>query len=233
MAPIGARPSRAGRADLSHLHALELAAHVAKDELKERDLPPETFDYGGARHDRAPTPFVLRAAVGHGHAGSGACRRADAVAGLRHRSAQSACGVQEIEAGHGLDGVRHDRRPHLQRAAGLPSRSHRARRCGYHRELEPRQYGHDPLARVLDDPDGRERRRQVPVHLRDAARRGLARTEQYQDATKDDHAFQKTYMRLPFEVPDKRYRKTVAHHGGRRGCDASSTKEGIWQNCAR
>ena len=54
----------------------------------------------------------------------------------------------------------------------------------------------------------------------------LRRYEQYQDATKDDHAFQKRYMRLPFEVPDKRYRKTIATMQGDEGITAS-TKEGL------
>ena len=35
----------------------------------------------------------------------------------------------------------------------------------------------------------------------------LRRYEQYLEATKDDHAFQKGYMTLPFEVPDMRFRK--------------------------
>ena len=54
----------------------------------------------------------------------------------------------------------------------------------------------------------------------------LRRYEQYQDATKDDHAFHKRYMRLPFEVPDKRYRKTIATMQGDEGI-TPSTKEGL------
>ena len=38
----------------------------------------------------------------------------------------------------------------------------------------------------------------------------LKRQDQYADAVADDHAFQKKYMSLPFDVPDARFRKTVA-----------------------
>ena len=31
---------------LQHLHSMKLAAHVAKAELKKRDISPEVFDFG-------------------------------------------------------------------------------------------------------------------------------------------------------------------------------------------
>ena len=38
----------------------------------------------------------------------------------------------------------------------------------------------------------------------------LCREAQYRDAQANDHAFQKRYMSLPFEVPDSAFKKTVA-----------------------
>jgi acetyl-CoA acetyltransferase len=54
----------------------------------------------------------------------------------------------------------------------------------------------------------------------------LRREAQYRDALADDHAFQKRYMTLPFEVPDPAYRKTVATITGDEGINFS-TAEGL------
>ena len=54
----------------------------------------------------------------------------------------------------------------------------------------------------------------------------LRREEQYGDALKDESAFQKRYMSLPFEVPDKRYRRTQTTVEGDIGPSAS-TAEGL------
>ena len=43
----------------------------------------------------------------------------------------------------------------------------------------------------------------------------LRRLEQYGDALADDSAFLKRFMTLPFDVPDPRFKKTVAHHDWR------------------
>lgn len=45
----------------------------------------------------------------------------------------------------------------------------------------------------------------------------LARYAQYDDALKDERAFQKRYMKLPFEVPDPRFRRTIATLEGDEG----------------
>jgi acetyl-CoA acetyltransferase len=54
----------------------------------------------------------------------------------------------------------------------------------------------------------------------------LRREAQYRDALADDHAFQKRYMTLPFEVPDPAFRKTAATIAGDEGI-SSSTAEGL------
>lgn len=43
------------------------------------------------------------------------------------------------------------------------------------------------------------------------------RFEQYQDALKDDHAFQRRYMPLPFDVPDAAFRKVTGKVDGDEG----------------
>lgn len=54
----------------------------------------------------------------------------------------------------------------------------------------------------------------------------VMRYAQYADATANGHAFQKRYMRLPFEVPDKSFRRTVAVLEGDEGIHAT-TAEGL------
>jgi acetyl-CoA acetyltransferase len=54
----------------------------------------------------------------------------------------------------------------------------------------------------------------------------LRRQEQYGDALKDDRAFQKRYMTLPFEVPSANYKKTVGMLEGDEGI-VTSTVEGL------
>jgi acetyl-CoA acetyltransferase len=54
----------------------------------------------------------------------------------------------------------------------------------------------------------------------------LRRQEQYQDALKDDNAFQKRYMTLPFDVPTPNFRKVKGSLNGDEGITLS-TAEGL------
>lgn len=54
----------------------------------------------------------------------------------------------------------------------------------------------------------------------------LSRYAQYQDALADDRAFQKRYMRLPFDVPGSKFDKTVKRIDGDEGIFAT-LKEGL------
>ena len=53
----------------------------------------------------------------------------------------------------------------------------------------------------------------------------LRRYEQYRDATADEHAFQKRFMRFPFAVPDKRFTKTVKTLDGDEGIHDTSAEK--------
>jgi len=54
----------------------------------------------------------------------------------------------------------------------------------------------------------------------------LRRHDQYQDALANDHAFQKRFMTLPFEVPDNRFRKTISILSSDEGV-AAANAEGL------
>ncbi|WP_077000003.1 thiolase family protein [Variovorax sp. KK3] len=54
----------------------------------------------------------------------------------------------------------------------------------------------------------------------------LLRYEQYAAALANDHAFHRRYMQLPFEVPDARFKKSIATLSGDEGIHAT-TREGL------
>jgi acetyl-CoA acetyltransferase family protein len=54
----------------------------------------------------------------------------------------------------------------------------------------------------------------------------LRRHQQYQDAVKDNHAFQRRYMTLPFDVPDARFKKSTVQIAGDDGIHPT-TAEGL------
>jgi len=54
----------------------------------------------------------------------------------------------------------------------------------------------------------------------------LRRRQQYQDAVKDNHAFQRRYMPLPFDVPDARFKKSNTQISGDEGIHPT-TAEGL------
>ncbi len=54
----------------------------------------------------------------------------------------------------------------------------------------------------------------------------LRRHQQYQDAVKDNHAFQRRYMSLPFDVPDARFKKSATQIAGDEGIHPT-TLEGL------
>jgi acetyl-CoA acetyltransferase len=84
----------------------------------------------------------------------------------------------------------------------------------------------DPFAKVAMVQTGENAARLHGITTSEQNEVTLLRYAQYQDALADDHAFQRTYMRLPFDVPDARLRKTVAQLRGDEGIHAT-TREGL------
>ena len=70
-------------------------------------------------------------------------------------------------------------------------------------------FGHDPHAKIamIDTAENVARKWQITKEEQHEV--VLRRYDQYCDATANDHAFQKRYMILPFEVPDQNFTKTM------------------------
>jgi len=228
--PYGAywsTPFAKWQGSLAHLHSLQFAAHVAKHEMAKRDISPEVFDHGvfGMTTPQQATfhglPWLM-SEIGAPQAGGALVSQACAT-GARCISSSA----QEVELGmaecslsvssdrtsnapvviypnpHGVDGAPDQERWFLDNITGSPlvpfadmSMVVTAENCAREWQITTEEQ-HDVVAR---------------------------RFEQYQDATADDHAFQKRYMSLPFEVPDQRFRKTMTTMEGDEGIYAT-TKE--------
>jgi acetyl-CoA acetyltransferase len=87
-------------------------------------------------------------------------------------------------------------------------------------------FGHDPYAQVAMVGTAENVARKWQITMDEQHDVVAQRYEQYCDSTADDHAFQKRYMRLPFEVPDQKFRKTVATMTGDEGV-FETTREGL------
>ncbi len=211
---------------LASLHSVKFAAHVATHELGKRDIPVETFDFGvlgittPQQHSFYGSPWLM-GMLGAGNVGGPTVSQACATS---VRSMLAA--VQEIETDMATCALaiccdRTSNGPHIYYPApnGIGGTGD-SENC--------------VLDNMMTDPLGNHSMIQTAENV--AARYQLSteqqhelvlrREEQYQDALADQCAFQKRYMTLPFDVPNAKFRKTVATLHGDEGI-AASTAEGL------
>ena len=225
--PYGAywsTPFARWQGSLAHLHALEFAAHIARDELKRRDIAPDAFDHGvlgttvPQLHSFFGLPWVM-GMLGAPNVPGPTINQACAT-GVRCLAA----GQQEIAAGDAgavlaITADRISNGPHLyypdpQGAGGT----------GQAENWVMDNFSHDPFAKVamIDTAENVAKRWQITTaEQHDVV---LMRYRQYEDARADDHAFQKRYMSLPFAVPDKRLRKQIGTLEGDEGVHATNAE---------
>lgn len=211
---------------LSHLNSVELAAHVAKAEMADRGIAMDDLDYGvlGMTVPQQSSFYGLpwlTGMMGADHVGGPTIAQACATSA---RCLQAA--TQEIDgelASTALvmttDKVSNGPQvfyPDPQSVGGT----------GSHENWTLDNMQRDPYGgtSMTTTAENVARKYQFTTEMQHDV--VLRRCEQYEDALKDDHAFQKRYMRLPFEVPDKRYRKTIHAMDGDEGV-TMSTKEGL------
>jgi acetyl-CoA acyltransferase len=210
---------------LSHLNSVELAAHVAKNELDRRKIDPADFDMAvlgltvPQHKSFYGTPW-LTAMMG-----------ADKLTGptLAQACATSTRCLQSAsqEIGDTADSVlvvttdRTSNGPNIY----YPNPSAPGG-TGTTENWVLDNFGHDPYAQVAMVGTAENVARKWQITMDEQHDVVAQRYEQYCDATADDHAFQKRYMRLPFEVPDQKFRKTVATMTGDEGV-FETTREGL------
>lgn len=214
--PYGAywsTPFARWQGSLAHLHSIQFAAHVARRELDKRGIAPGVFDYAvmGTTTPQMSsfhgTPWLM-SEIGAPDVGGPAIGQACAT------SARClATSAQEIELGGATCSLTLacDRTsnapvihyPDAQAMSGMP-------------EVEffmvdnfMGKSGLVPFADVGMVETAENCAREYRIDTAEQHDVVLRRYEQYQDARADGSAFHKRYMTLPFEAPDRRFRKTA------------------------
>lgn len=210
---------------LSHLNSIELAAHVTKDELAHRNIDPESFDMAVLGFTVPQHKSFYGAPWMTGMMG------ADKVTGP---TISQACATSvrclknsAMEIGEATKSV----------LVVTADRTSNGPNVFYPNPLGPGgtgisenwvldSFGYDPYAKVamVDTAENVARKWQITTEEQHDV--VAQRYEQYCDATADDNSFHKRFMRLPFSVPDQKYRKTVATMTGDEGI-FKTTREGL------
>jgi len=225
--PYGAywsTPFARWQGSLSHLHSLEFAAHVAKDELAKRDIDTGGIDHGilgltTIQHQSFyGLPWVtglLGAEAVAGPTISQAC--ATGARTLLAASQEIASGMAETSLVVTADRISNGAHIYYPAPSGPGG-------TGAHENVVMDNFGRDPFARnaMVDTAENVAAKYQITTaEQHDVVAQRYA---QYGDALADDHAFQKRYMTLPFDVPDGRYRKTVTTLDGDEGVVETSVE---------
>jgi acetyl-CoA acetyltransferase family protein len=202
---------------LSHLHPLKLAAQVAVKAMSEREISPEAFDglvfgmtipsqssfYGapwlagmiGAKGITGPT-------ISQACATSGRCLAAAAyeVEGGAHET-------QLVVTADKCSNGPHVYYPNPVGIGGM----------GDKEEWVWDNFGNDPFAKNSMIETAENVAKEAGISRREQDEVALIRHAQYRDALKDDSAFLKKFMVLPFEVMDGRGRKVIKTLDGDEG----------------
>ena len=208
-----------------HLHSLEFAVFVAKQELARRRLPLELLDYA-----------VLGTTIPQHHSFYGlpwltGLLGVPALTGptLSQACATSArcvaAATQEIQSGAASAALivtcdRTSNGPHLYYPA-----PHRPGGTGEHEDWVMDNFGCDPLAGHSMLATAENVAREYAISTAEQHDVVLRRHEQYENALEDDRAFQRRFMTLPFEVPDPRFRRTTATLEGDEGVYPSTAEK--------
>ena len=191
---------------LQHLHAMKFAAHVAKGWLAARDIDPKSFDSGvfGMTNNQyqsfygAPWPlYELGATHTPGHMVTQVCATGGRV--LFNGAAEVETGVSKRVLL--LTADRMSNGPHIfYPAPSGPGGQGQSEDQVLYNMLNDAIGGHSMLktAENVAAKYGITTAEQHAVTLR--------RYEQYQDALKDDRAFQKRFMVTPLSVPKPNFK---------------------------
>lgn len=211
---------------LAHLHSLTFAAHVAKRELAARGIAPDQFDYAILgmtipQHQCFYGAPWLTALFGADGIGGPTINQACAT-GTRGLLAAA----QEIDAGLATAALvmtcdRTSNGPHVF----YPNPSGPGG-TGTSENWVVDNFSCDPMGGHAMIATAENVAAKFGVSTEAQHDLVLRRQSQYGDALKDNQAFQKRYMTLPFEVPSANYRKTVGVLDGDEGI-STSTKDGL------
>jgi len=227
--PYGAywsTPFTKWQGSLQHLHAMKFAAWVAKNELAKREIDPTIFDSGvlgmtNAQYQSfygAPWPlYELGARRTPGHMLSQVC--ATGVRGLFASASEVALGVADTSLLMTADRCSNGAHIYYPAPGGPGGNGQSEDQVTYNMQNDAIG-GHSMIQ------TGENVARQFGITREELDAVALRRYEQYQDALKDDQAFQKRYMTLPFAIPAPSFRKEAGTLTGDEGV-FPTTAEGL------
>jgi len=227
--PYGAywsSPFSRWQGSLQHLPSVDFAAYLARTSLESRGIATEVFD-AGVLGMTVPQQYSfyglpwLAGMVGADHIGgptiSQACAtsaRVLSVATQEVNSGSASC-VLAVTTDRLSNGP-HMFYPRPKAPGGI----------GASEDWVPDNMGFDPYTRGDMTQTAENCATKWNVSTEEQHDVVLRRLEQYGDALADDSAFLKRFMTLPFDVPDPRFKKTVASMTGDEGI-FQSTAEGL------
>ncbi len=202
---------------LSHLNSVKFAAHVATGELADRDIDASEFDTAilgltvPQQSSFFGTPWLMAMMDADRVTGptvSQACATSARCLQTAHSEIAGASAARALV----MTTDRTSNGPNLY----YPDPSAPGG-TGANENWVMDNFGHDPYARVamIDTAENVARKWQITTEEQHDV--VACRYAQYEEATADEHAFQKRYMRLPFEIPDRRLRKTIGELSGDEG----------------
>lgn len=211
---------------LSHLHSVELAAHLARTALTARRIDPQVFDYGvlgmtvPQRQCFYGLPW-LAGMVGAEQVGGPTINQACATSARVLAAAAQEIGTGSASCVLAVTTDRTSNGPHIyypdpQGPGGT----------GTKEDWVLDNFGLDPFGGTDMTQTAENCARKWQITTEEQHEVVLRRYEQYQDALADGSAFLRRYMPLPFEVPDRRLRKCVATLDGDEGIHPT-TAEGL------
>lgn len=207
---------------LAHLHSLLFAVHVARSALAKRGIDPGVFDgavLGMTVPQRAAFYGVpwLMGEIGapdvHGPTVNQAC--ATGVRSLAMAAAEVATGAAHTVLTLCADRVSNGPLLYYPDPAGPGGH-------GVHEDWVLDNFAHDPFAQVAMVQTAENVARKYQISTMEQNEVTLLRYAQYGDALADGRAFQRRYMDLPFDVPDRRFCKTAATMAGDEGVHESN-----------
>jgi acetyl-CoA acyltransferase len=212
---------------LAHLHAVEFAGAVAREELGRRGLEPaRVFDYGilGLTVPQAQSFYGLpwlTAMIGAPEVGGPTVNQACATSARCLAMADQEIADERAQCALVVTADRTSNGPHLYYPAPEGPGG-----TGRHEDWVLDNFSNDPYAQcaMVDTAENVAKRYQIGTAEQHEI--VLRRYAQYEDACADDHAFQRRYMTLPFAVPDAKFRKTRSTMAGDEGIHAT-TAEGL------
>src|SRR6202140_2375185 len=227
--PYGAywsTPFAKWQGSFANLHSVEFAAHVAKAELAKRRIAPEAFDYGvlGMTVPQKASFYGLpwfMGLIGGRKVGG------PTISQACHTSVGCLlAGGQEVEAvlaptgpiatSHPISNGPHLVFPNPAAPGGTAA----------HEKWVLDNFSNDRLGghAMVQTAENVARKYQVTTAAQHEV--VLRRGEQYAAALANDHAFQKRYMTLPFDVPSPNFKKSAGALQGDEGV-VMSTAEGL------